>query len=286
MTSIFAILLSSSFLDTWTSCIYTHKSHTRNYVILHYVLLFVNSSSLEECTYLINGTDLVETTDDEEDKDPKEDEAEENEEDKDRKAPAVLASVIRQRAPCITSGSVDVRHNWHGYLAIFHQSQRSETHLLYRISYPARRCCVSLLLYLEDQVKGLSFRMNCRQRVSAIDTRGPQHILLSPSSSQSGCVNQSSPSSSSDGPPYWTIHCNGGRILRSNVRRRLYVAASSCGSSRGLTFSYTITLYGLAGRCPDGFGNGSNGPNSMRMFISFSMAVLTQVSMYRNGRFL
>lgn len=246
-----------------------------------YIRLFMNSSSLEECTYLINGTDLVERNDEDEDKDLKE-EGEEEEQNRDINTP-VLTSVNRQRAPCVISGSVDVRHNWHGYLAIFPQSERSETRLLYRFTYPARGCCVSLLLYLEDQVKGISFRMTCRQRVSAIDVRGPQHILLSPTSSQSGCVNQSS---SSDGPPYWTIHCNGGRTLRSNVRRRWYVAASSCGSSRGLTFSYTIALYGLTGRCPNGFGNGSKRSDPFSMFVTFSTAVLTQVSIHRLGRFL
>ena len=91
--------------------------------------------------------------------------------------------------------------------------------------------------------------MSCVQRVAVIDPRSPQIIRLSPDSAQSGCVNRTADDGRSR-----IIDCQGGRIVRSNVARKWFVALSSCGSPRGLRVTYTLSVYGHIGSCPPSAG--------------------------------
>ena len=112
--------------------------------------------------------------------------------------------------------------------------------------YPEHKCCVKIILYLEEQVASLRARMNCLQKQSIVDPTSPQVITLTPSVDASGCT-----SNRTDENGHRLIECNSGRILRSDIDRSWYIGASSCGSPSGLDLHYSIILYGYKGECPE-----------------------------------
>ncbi len=116
----------------------------------------------------------------------------------------------------------------------------------YRIVYPADKCCIKLLLYMDSEVKVLRAHMNCLQRTSIIATKPKQIIKLSPSVKSSGCASYQTHRKDK----LKVIECNSGRTLRSKHDQEWFIAVSSCGSPSGLTLDYTIIMYGLQGECP------------------------------------
>jgi len=81
----------------------------------------------------------------------------------------------------VSTLSLTIR-NWFGFLGVFKlrrhvTDSEDDSRIYYRITYTESQvgCCpVSLLFYLDEQVKLLNVRMNCVQRVSVIDRGGPQ----------------------------------------------------------------------------------------------------------------
>lgn len=116
----------------------------------------------------------------------------------------------------------------------------------FRFVYPEHKCCVKIILYLEEEVSKLRARMNCLQKQSVVDPTSPQVITLTPSVDTSGCT-----SNRTDENGIRLIECNSGRILRSDIDRNWYIGASSCGSPSGLDLHYSIILYGYKGKCPE-----------------------------------
>lgn len=135
--------------------------------------------------------------------------------------------------------------NWYGYLANG-TLLANEARFYYRIVYPEKKCCIKLLLYLNDQKEALRAHMNCLQKQSIIATNEKQIITLSPSVGASGCSSNRSLLMNGER----LIECNSGRILRSNYSQHWHFAASSCGSPTGLSMDFIIVMYGLQGKCP------------------------------------
>ncbi len=145
----------------------------------------------------------------------------------------------------LTHFTFQASSNWYGYLANGTLGAH-EARFYYRIVYPEKKCCIKLLLYLNDQVSALRYTMNCLQKQSIIATNERQIITLSPSVESSGCSSNRSLTRNGER----LIECNSGRILRSNYSQHWHFAASSCGSPTGLSMDFIIVMYGLKGECP------------------------------------
>ena len=137
--------------------------------------------------------------------------------------------------------------------------------------YPEERCCIKLLLYLEDQVSALRAHMNCLQRQSIIATNPKQIITLSPSVESSGCTSNHTINGQK------VIECNSGRILRSIYDQTWHFAASSCGSPTGLSMQYNLVMYGLRTGCPDPI---SAAPAMMTIYDKLSFTLPSALAIY------
>ena len=190
------------------------------------VLFLCSSSDLDECTYVINGTDVVGgegmagTTDE-----------------------AMLKHIKASTEPCVFQGQLNVARNWYGYLAKVTLAPKSSI-FYYHITFAKVDCCIKVLLYLEEQMKMLKKHMSCTQRQSVLDPMGPQVIILSPSNPKSGCRNKT------DDQGVSVIDCYNGRWLTSNRVRNWYIAVTSCGSPKGLDLQFSVVIYGHIGECP------------------------------------
>ena len=73
-------------------------------------------------------------------------------------------SADNSQATCTIKGRVFTQRQWYGYLVhkVFHQGY---ARIQYQITYPVSECCANLLIYYDDQVKGLRSSMTCEQRV-------------------------------------------------------------------------------------------------------------------------
>ena len=130
----------------------------------------------------------------------------------------------------------------YGYIGEFRLRAKGAK-LYYTMDYPEEKCCIKILLYLEEQIGYLRAHMNCIQKESVVDPLGPQVITLSPSHPSSGCSSNISHTGER------RIVCTGGRLLRSDIERTWYIAASSCGSPRGLQLDFSLVVYGYKGEC-------------------------------------
>jgi len=231
-----------------------------------FLLYFLFSPEVGECTYLINGSD---PWGEEEQEAP----ASPSHIDQDLEYSLPTVPIPPSVDPCIITGRLNVTENWYGYLGVFDLREQG-SRMFYRVVYPERRCCpVSLLLYISEQVKSLNYRMSCDQKVSVINALSPQVIRLSPLHSQSGCVNQAMQSADKTKGPLMTVECQGGRVLKSNVVRKWFIAASSCGSPRGFSLTYTIIVYGHIGQCPSiplSSHNTVHSPSFVIIWVSFT----------------
>ena len=140
--------------------------------------------------------------------------------------------------PCIIQGHLSVKKNWYGYLSwiVF---DRIKGKFLYEFSYPESRCCINVLLYLEEQVDLLRAFMYCEQMQEFANKQTNQMIELTPDAPWAGCKNTSD-----------LIQCSGGRMLRSDINRKWYIAAANCNSPNGLELDYKLHIYGYHGACP------------------------------------
>ena len=150
----------------------------------------------------------------------------------------------KHEKPCVIQGQLTISQNWYGYLAKEVTLHPEKGTFYYRFHYAKEKCCIKILLYLEEQVDRLRAHMSCIQKQSVVDPLSPQVISLSPSSPTSGCVHNST----DDG--HGIIECRSGRILRSDIERDWSIAAASCGSPTGLDVEYALQIYGLIGECP------------------------------------
>lgn len=145
--------------------------------------------------------------------------------------------------PCILQGRLTVAQNWYGYLASVTLAP-NEGLFYYRFAFAKERCCIKIILYLEEQANMLRAHMNCLQRQSLVDPTSPQIITLSPSNTPAGCTSVTEAAGLS------TIECRSGRWLKSDIPRKWYIAASSCGSPSGLDVEYSLVIYGHTEPCP------------------------------------
>ncbi len=132
----------------------------------------------------------------------------------------------------------------------------------YHFQYPDHKCCVKILLYLEEEVASLRAHMNCIQKQAIV--KPPQQIItLSPGYGASGCNSNKTVNG------VRMIDCTSGRILRSDIDRNWYIAASSCGSPDGLDLKYSLVMYGYRGECPEGsslYTSAANSPHVTHHF--------------------
>ncbi len=182
-------------------------------------ILFRCSSSLDECTFIVNGSDVYGGDE------------------------AVL-DTSQLTGPCIFRRKLNIAKNWYGYIANFTLRPHGAK-MYFDVTYPERKCCVKLLLYLEEQVDRLRYHMNCRKKVAILDPMSPQIITLSPSYPWSGCTN-----GTNQGDSQQMLRCSSGRLITSDIERNWYVAVSTCGSPTGLDLEYRLTVYGYEGNCP------------------------------------
>merc|ERR1712004_848121 len=70
------------------------------------------------------------------------------------------------------------------------------------------------------------------------------------------------------------IECTSGRTLRSDVDRKWYIAASSCGSPTGLDLKYSIVIYGWKGECSQNQNNNCRPNYSQPTQIMFVLVCL------------
>lgn len=219
---------------------------TNTYVIACFLVHF--SADGEQCTFVVNGTHplggtkgIIHHTEEEEEEE-----------------------VSRQ--PCYVRGRLNYPKNWYGYLAQF-RLRAHNAKIYYHFVYPEEKCCVKILLYLQEQKNLLRHRMNCWQKQSMVDLDGPQCITLSPAHSMSGCYSSN-----------WTedgvrmIECKSGRTFNSDRVRDLYIAASSCGSPTGLEIEYSFKAYGHVGRCPS-MENYGHAPHIFPQLFYFSLCL-------------
>jgi hypothetical protein len=165
--------------------------------------------------------------------------------------------------PCVVSGRLRYSKNWYGYLATF-RLRADSARLYYKFEYPEEKCCVKLLLYLQEQKNLLRRRMNCLQKESVVGA-GNQVILLSPAHKDAGC---SSNSTADDEERM--ITCSSGRELRSKTERDWFLAASSCGSPTGLHLNFIFQVYGQVGECPSGDRSGGTGVIAANIYLVLS----------------
>jgi hypothetical protein len=192
-------------------------------LILFFSYCRFDSTSLEECTYIVNGSDTFGGEDS-----------------------ALDMTTLNE--PCILSNHIHSTRNWYGYAAKF-RMRAQFSRFYYRIVYPEEDCCLKMLLYLEPQVDNLRYHMSCMQMQSVLDPTSPQVITLSPNSPESGCKFNVT----ADGDR--VVDCFSGRKFKSDIERNWYVAISSCGLPRGLNFEFTMYIYGWVeskeGDCPN-----------------------------------
>ena len=191
-------------------------------------MFIIFSSSLEKCTFVINGSDPLGNTINTE----------------------VEQEIERKQKPCILQGHLDISQNWYGYLAKRLTLHPEMGKFYYKFTYAQEKCCIKILLYLEEQVERLRAHMSCIQKQSVVDPLSPQVISLSPSSPTSGCIHNNTAASGGGGGGGGVIECRSGRILRSDIERDWSIAAASCGSPTGLNLEYSLIIYGLIGECP------------------------------------
>ena len=76
--------------------------------------------------------------------------------------------------PCVAQGYFNYPINWHGYL-IKATLLPKHGRIYYHIRYPEDKCCIKLLLYLQEQVRELRAKtMSCLQRQAVLDPSGQQ----------------------------------------------------------------------------------------------------------------
>ena len=146
--------------------------------------------------------------------------------------------------PCIYDGVLKTDSDWYGFLA--NVSIMDSGRMTFEFSYPADRCCQSILFYLEEQMSVLSSRMNCWQKESFLRHEDDQILRLTPRFTWSGC-HMVHPNGVS------TYVCHGGRSFTSQNSETQpttwYIAVSDCASLRGLELTYHLEIIGHIGEC-------------------------------------
>ena len=146
--------------------------------------------------------------------------------------------------PCIYDGTLKTDADWFGFLA--NVSIMDSGRMTFEFSYPAERCCQSILFYLEKQMNVLSARMNCWQKESFLRHEDDQILRLTPRFTWSGC-HMVHPNGVS------TYVCKGGRSFTSKNSETgpttWYLAVSNCASLRGLELTYHLEIIGHIGEC-------------------------------------
>ena len=146
--------------------------------------------------------------------------------------------------PCIYDGTLKTESDWYGFIANI--SIMESGRMTFQFSYPAERCCQSILFYLEDQLGVLNTRMNCWQKEALLRHEDDQMLRLTPRFTWSGC-HMVHPGGVS------TYVCQGGRSFTSNNAETKatswYLAVSNCASLRGLHLTYHLEVIGHIGAC-------------------------------------
>ncbi|PVD36587.1 hypothetical protein C0Q70_03572 [Pomacea canaliculata] len=156
---------------------------------------------------------------------------------------AVMAAVPDTSGLCVLKGRIYTERLWYGYL-LDKAFQRDYAKIQYQISYPVKECCTSLLIYYDDQIKGLTQDMSCEDREGVLPNNNNQIIPLHTHNRTVGCSvwNET-------GEPYYV--CVGERIFRSSGPRTWYFALSRCQATSPLTLTYAFNVSGYYGDCEE-----------------------------------
>ena len=162
--------------------------------------------------------------------------------------PAAAASV--SELPCLYEGHVQTNRDWYGYLA--NVTVLLTGRMTFEFSYPADKCCQSVLFYLEDQMGVVNARTNCWQKEAVLSAENDQILRLTPRFSWSGC-HLDYP----HGLP--TYICQGGRSFTAGSNgagdrpTTWYMAVSNCATLMGIDLYYKLIVYGHYGDCKSGY---------------------------------
>jgi hypothetical protein len=149
----------------------------------------------------------------------------------------------------VYEGHVQTTRDWYGYLA--NVSVMLTGRMTFEFSYPADKCCLSVLFYLEDQMGVINARTNCWQKEAVLSAENDQILRLTPRFSWSGC-HMDYPR----GLP--TYVCQGGRSFtagpngQSDRPTTWYLAVSNCATLMGIDLHYKLKVYGQLGECKSG----------------------------------
>ena len=155
-----------------------------------------------------------------------------------------LGKVDDHSIPCLYTGTIKTHTDWHGFIANI--SIMDSGRMTFEFTYPADKCCESVLFYLEDQINVINPRMNCWQKESFLEHESDQILRLTPRFTWSGCHMVHIQGTS-------TYQCRGGRSFTSANGRtkptRWFVAVSNCSGFRGLELQYHLEVFGHIGEC-------------------------------------
>jgi hypothetical protein len=92
-------------------------------------------------------------------------------------------------SPCVFEGHLKTDRNWYGYLA--NVSFVTTARMTFEFTYPADRCCQTILFYTNEQTSIINARMNCWQKEYLLRPEDDQMLRLTPRFAWSGTTNRS-----------------------------------------------------------------------------------------------